>query len=344
MKSILEINKDNPNAGVKYENYIRIDDNGKKQCKLYSWMLKDKSQECIWVPQRQLDHFIKKLCIDGLNTQIYFDIIVLGLTDESQRPKCRICGKELEFIGIGHGGYPATCSKECHKELKRLDYLKNPKMMKKGGKHSQETLQKISIASKNTKAWENPEWRKKHSEYMKAFAQTPEGKAFYKHTAEKAAEANIRRALDANKPASMYDSKLYHKGVYHSNVYNRDFPYDSGWELEFIKYMETDIIKAKIKIFDRSRVAIPYKWDDGSSHKYLPDFYIMFDSGIKIVIEIKPNYLLTLDRKVALKVQAGKDYFSKKNIQYLVLTEKEMLSNNKIKSKFNLLDFIHTLN
>ena len=342
---ISDINKYNPNTGEKYIDYLFTDENGTVFCKLYEWMLLDKTRGDILVARNQLSHYLKKICLSGFTTQLYYDIIVLGLIDESQRPKCRICGSDLKFDCISHGGYPATCSKECHKELKRLDYLNNPGMIKKGEKVTNpETIKKLSEAARKFAVWNNPEWRQKHSKYMKRFARTPEGKAFYKMVSQKNSENNIKRALDTSKPDHFYDSKLYHKGVYHSNVYSLDFPYDSGWELEFIKYMETDVIRQKVKVFDRSRVSIPYKWDDGSDHHYLPDFYIQFDSGIRIVIEIKPNYLLTADKVVSWKIKAGKEYFKKKKIQYLILTEKEMLSNNKIKSSFNLLDFITTEN
>lgn len=341
--TISELNKLNPNPGIPYLDYKKEEIiNGKKvvKCKIYGWMLKDKSNDDIYVIQRTLVHYLKTLCVEGITAQLYFDVVVLGLTDESQRPRCRICGGELTFDCIGHGGYPATCSKACHKELKHADYLKNDKMMKEGGKHTVETLKKMSEATLRNKPWEDPEWKRKHSEYMKKFAKTPEGKAFYKYVGQKSAEANLKKSLDTNKPKHLYNSKLYKKGVYHSNIYNLDYNYDSGWELEFIKYMERDEMRALTKVFDRSRGIIPYTLEDGSKHKYLPDFFIQLNDGRKIVIEVKPYYLLSKDEKVVKKIKAGKDYYKNTKIQYLVLTDKEMLDHDKIRKDFDLMSFI----
>lgn len=51
----------------------------------------------------------------NITTQILYDILELGLTDISQRPKCPICEKTCKFSGISVGGYYKTCgNSDCY--------------------------------------------------------------------------------------------------------------------------------------------------------------------------------------------------------------------------------------
>ena len=79
--------------------------------KRYSWMDPGKDEKYIG-KEKFIKYTLNKI---GISFQIYYDIVVLGLTDISQRPKCPICGKECKFSGK----YNLTCSRECYDFLKR---------------------------------------------------------------------------------------------------------------------------------------------------------------------------------------------------------------------------------
>lgn len=331
----------NPYKGIPFDNFKKLAESQKENPKrksykycLYSWISGKNEDE--YISNQKLNSFLKNKF--NATLQIYYDIVCLGLTSIEDRPKCLICGKVIEFRNLCDG-YLKTCSKECHSELKRTHM--DSSMIKKGDKVSEETKQKISNSLKSNKTRFSEEWRRKHSEYMKNFAKTEKGKEFYKKVGEITSKSNIER-LKGEKlinDSGYFTNKNFRRGIYESEYFNKTFNYDSGWELKFIQYFENDSIKEVVKTLDRCKDHVVYYWDDGSKHRYLPDFFLEFNSGIQVVIEIKPAYLLRTSRKVQLTVEAGKEYFEKKGIRYYVLTEKELFSGNKIKDSFNIKDY-----
>lgn len=330
------INYLNPHPGIAYkeeEYFIKQPRGGKYR--LFSWFTK--TGEDIFVSSMNFPKQLQKYSKIPITSQIYYDIIILGITNQMNRPKCPICKNILNFDCLSHG-YPVTCSKNCHKVWKK-DHM-NSKMTKKGDIVPENVRRKIgdTIKSKNKEEIWSDEWKRKHSEHMKAFAKTEEGKLFYKKVGEKVSIANIKNLINTGKD-NYFSNKNFHRGRYESKKLGKIYNYDSGWELEFIKYFERDSTKG-VKIFDRCKDYVIYKWDDGSIHRYLPDFFILLDSGVRIIVEIKPAYLLKSSRKVQLSTKAGKEYFQNKGIKYLIITEKELLSNNHLKFDFNLLSLI----
>lgn len=99
---------------------VQKDSSGKTRYKycLYSWITGDNIDRYVERPEKEL----LKL---GFSIQIYYDVIVLGLKNISQRPKCIICGNKLPFRGL-HKGYRVTCSKKCWR-IYRLKYPENIK-------------------------------------------------------------------------------------------------------------------------------------------------------------------------------------------------------------------------
>lgn len=306
----------------------------KKKYFVYSWMTDDITLKNTYVRSQKLKEVLKTL--DDLFTlQIYYDIVVLNIKSESDRPRCPVCGKFIKFDCLSHG-YPKTCSKDCHLEIKRQAAKITKGFIRKGDTQLESTKKKISNTLKGRKM--SDEWKRKHSEYMKKFHNSPDGKEFFKKVAQKVSENNIK-LLKENQNSYRYN-KNFKKGNYHSDIFNKNFNYDSGWELMFIKYVEDNSIKEDIKVFDRCLDTVKYVFN-GTIHRYLPDFFIEFNSGIRLVIEIKPEYLIT-DEKVQAKIKAGKEYFSLKNIKYVTLTEKLLLTKGgrEINSKFSIKDLI----
>lgn len=330
------LNNINPDKGIEHLDYIK--QYGKrKEIFIPDWLSKILNTDLNLVNGYKMSNLLRK---QNIKPQVFYDSVILGLTSIDQRPTCPICGSKLKFRSISHG-YEVTCSKECHKELKRISYLNNPKMIKSGDKLSKITKEKISDSLKGRKI--SDETRKKRSEYMKSFAKTEKGKEFYKRVGEINANSN-RLILSGEKKintlSGYYVNSRFKRGIIDVPTFNKTLTYDSGWEKLFIEYFLDEINIKNIKIFDRCKQGIPYLDQLGRKRNYFPDFYIQFVSGIRLVIEIKPKHLLDIDDKVKLKIKAGEEFFKNKGIKYLIFTEDILLERKlgklQIKSTFDI--------
>lgn len=335
-------NKFNPFPGTKTDDSILFQER-KKKYRLYGWIIDSSTKSVnmdefrdIYLTGKSISAKLRTL---GWSPQLYYDSVILGISSIDERPRCSICGQELKFDCIDHG-YPKTCSKECHKILKAKQIVNNSKMTKKGDIVPEERRIKIknTLQSIPKDVRFNEQWRQKHSQFMKSFAKTEKGIEFYKKVGEIVSKRNIERLVSED---DYFKNKHFSRGIYESVLFNKNIRYDSGWELIFIKYIE-NLSKEKniVDVFDRCKDYILYNWDDGSSHRYLPDFFIKFNNGTKLIIEIKPKYLLMSDRKTQLSTSAGEKYFKNKKVKYCVITEDDFLSGKEIKPSFNIEDYI----
>lgn len=190
------------------------------------------------------------------------------------------------------------------------------------------------------------------AEWHKNFAKTEEGKLFYKKLGQINSKKNIESVINGKFHITKSGNPRYKRGRYYSEIYKIDFTYDSIWELHLIKFFEKEFKKGYIKSFDRCRIYFKYKTNDGTTHRYIPDFYVEFKNGIKVIIEIKPSSFLKKDPRgiLLLKKISAKKNSKKDNIKYITLTEKELYETknikyhskytNKIKSDFNIFDYI----
>lgn len=74
---------------------------------LFSWITGE--SEDIWVSFAYLNQRLSKF---GYNTQLYYDVVVLGIDDTSKRPNCRNCGKPTRFESMSRG-YLDFCNLSC---------------------------------------------------------------------------------------------------------------------------------------------------------------------------------------------------------------------------------------
>lgn len=96
--------------------------------------------------------------------------------------------------------------------------------------------------------------------------------------------------------------------------------YMSSFELRFINLLEDD---EEVIEFISQGISIKYLWDDGSLHRYIPDFLVTYKDGTKCLIEIKPLSLVDLDIN-QLKFKAGESYAKSKGWEFAVLTEDDL--------------------
>ena len=114
--------------------------------------------------------------------------------------------------------------------------------------------------------------------------------------------------------------------------------YKSSLELKFIKYceMNSNITKYSLEPFPIQYI----KPTDGQFHRYYIDFFVEFKNGAKFLVEIKPysqtkkpilrknptrykDELITYYINQA-KWTAAKDFAEKRNMKFIVLTEREL--------------------
>lgn len=288
----LNVLSKNPQIGIPFrkEEYLRVNGNN-KFINIFSWIsgLKDN-----FVEISKLERWLKKY---GLTTQIYYDIVVLGLTSMDQRPKCVECDNVARFSGIT-AGYLKTCSSECYNEMNR-NHIRQLGVNSKGRKMSDSTKQKIRDL-----------------------------KTGLKYSEESSFKKSIKMAEWILNNGGM-SSRKYKRGEYTSTIFNNTYHYDSSWEKYFIQLLEKSCIKNDIISLERCKETVDYLKDDESRHKYIPDFDIKLKNGYRVIVEIKPKNLLEKDRIVFLKKEAGYKHFKKqKQTLYIILTENELFKNN----------------
>lgn len=117
--------------------------------------------------------------------------------------------------------------------------------------------------------------------------------------------------------------RRFHTGVYVSTKTGQECHYRSGWELAYLKKLDSD---PDVVSFGYETVVIPYvsNMRFGRVRRYFPDFVVIRSSGTTIV-EIKASSFLT--RKMVIKkLEAGRSYAAAHGMTYEVLTEKELMA------------------
>jgi hypothetical protein len=136
---------------------------------------------------------------------------------------------------------------------------------------------------------------------------------------EKRKEMSIRMA-DAIIEGKVKHDTNYINGHYFSKINNKKFWFRSSYE--FVAYELLDE-NSEIKEWKPEPLRVEYKRDDGSIHNTIPDIIVEYKSGIKQLINIKPDKR-TKERLNILKSEASQKYCDDHNLIYSVWTEKEL--------------------
>lgn len=105
-----------------------------------------------------------------------------------------------------------------------------------------------------------------------------------------------------------------HTGIYCSVRFKKEFTHRSGWELSIYMLLdEQDFVES----YEVEPFTIPYEYSwEGSSaihRNYLPDILVTYTSGIKVLVEVKPDNQITEDQNVA-KFKAAIEYCKENGI------------------------------
>lgn len=267
-----------------------------------------------WISNRKEDEWIMsksilKLIPKDMDLQIYYDIVYLGISDIKDRPRCKYCNKEAKFQFSN--GYYNYCKDHRYKYCSELI-----SKALKGRPLSEENKRNISLAKKGKPLTEEQRLRR------------PRG---YKFSLSEEA----KRKISISKRNC--SRKCYKSGIYHSDKFNMNIKYLSSYELDFIKVCEISKVIKGIEIPEY----IPYEYL-GRSHSYYPDFTIILDSGIRVLIEVKPKNLIN-DTLVIIKKIAAIKWCYKNNYKYLTITESEIYKDKRRKllnKNFTIYDYI----
>jgi hypothetical protein len=117
-------------------------------------------------------------------------------------------------------------------------------------------------------------------------------------------------------------------GYFESEKFGKSFFYRSSFEEKALSIFEALPIVTDV---EGETSIIPYK-RDGVTHNYVVDFCIQLKSGEKILVEVKPEYMLS-DPINVLKFCATIEYVREHNLGFCVLTEVELTNINSVETK-----------
>ena len=131
-----------------------------------------------------------------------------------------------------------------------------------------------------------------------------------KKTREKLSQAAVKQFLNND----CYGFKKFFSNKNQKNIY-----YQSSYELVAFQQLESD---DEALIFSRCPFGIPY-FIKGNKHNYLPDIFVTYKDGSKLVIEIKPSVFVNDPVNIA-KWKSAIKYCKKEDYIFKVWTEKEL--------------------
>ncbi len=134
--------------------------------------------------------------------------------------------------------------------------------------------------------------------------------------------AGAMRSLSDAFTLSANKGRKYFKGTtlpWYSNKNKKWFIADSIWEATRMKQLDED---NTVLSWEKNTERIPYKDLNEISHYYVPDFKIFYTNKI-VVEEIKPSSLLN-DKINVIKFEVARQFYTKQNIEYKIVTENEI--------------------
>jgi len=99
----------------------------------------------------------------------------------------------------------------------------------------------------------------------------------------------------------------------------------SSWEEKFARSLDSN---SRVISFSKDKIRIPYIFN-AKQRIYIVDFYILYASGSRELVEIKPSIFLDQNENPA-KFEAARKWCAERNIDFVVLTEKEFKLFNEL--------------
>lgn len=331
--------KFNPNPGIYHPEYMERIKSHSYRYFIPNWL---KSYGKILDGGYYVNHKIimRELKDIGISPQIYYDICILGLTNIDDRPKCNLSEcKNSKFYNLNQGYQRYCCrshqikdrnrnikeetreklriSGKNHKVPENQRYLlseivkNDPSLREKAIRKSKETrkLKKIELGildkDGNRIPKEKPPRRPRSDESRKR--QSDRMKNYFKSHPEKIHVNGFKRFN--NKTGKLYSTKA-----------RKELRFLSSWEEKFIKFIDAT------EYIDEVMIVPPIEYFNIEKNKisfYFADFFLKLKTGIKVLIEIKPERLY-YNEIVRTKRESAINYCKKNGYFYITLTEKEL--------------------
>lgn len=267
--------------------------------------------ESYFVTRQSVSKKLKEL---GYTTQEYFDVFILNLKSPDDRPKCINCGKEVPYgrstsvVGGHHSLFKSAteviparfCSNHACSTLYVESHPEEYEYYHKSKKEFYESGGTTGYILRNP------------DKYPDAIKFWKEGGALgYMHK---------HPELYPNFKGGPGFSKS-ERGYYKSERFG-DLRYDSSYECELLDKLDhnENVISLVVQPF-----SIPYYWEDGSKHRYIPDMLVGYKDGSFDLIEVKPEHLLEFDRN-PLKFEAAIEYCNTLGYNFKIFTENDIFT------------------
>lgn len=255
--------------------------------------------------------------VDAIHEHIY-----RYATEDTEIKLCSQCKNErTKFISIEYGWH-IFCSNSCSAKHKVENGIGNAS--KSGWKHTEETKRKMSINHADISGDKNPIKRKilANPLYRKTMSKT---KADYWKNLSEDEKKKVTENFSIAQSLSKADKKSYgrgHKsGYYFSKKMNKQMFYRSSWELQVCEFLDKE--DNNVIYFDIEPFAIEYKLEDGEKRYTRIDFHIVYSDGRQMIVEVKPAAFLE-EGNVPFKIKGCKEYAELNNINFVVVTQKEL--------------------
>jgi len=196
-----ELSDRNPDKGIPHPEYRRSSGGHKVEYFIPKWLGLNTASD-LWIPATNLPKLLESV---GLTNQIYYDIVILGLSSPDERPKCnhKDCNNTTIFYNPTRG-YSRYCSISCGSKGKpKGHYFEVGNQVNKGRRATEEQRLKQSVSRRK--------YYKEHPEVL----------------------------------ASRGGSHRFKRGWYYLKRFDRKVQYLSSYELDFLKeYLEisTEIV------------------------------------------------------------------------------------------------------
>ena len=174
--------------------------------------------------------------------------------------------------------------------------------------------QSAAVRKSSKKNWKNPIYRKKMRDCNKKLWKNPEFRE------------KIKRAREEYAAEGKSFNKQGKRGCYLSKKIGKIY-FQSSYELK--AYKKLDKIK-KVVSYKRGPRII-YKDNENKEHYYFSDILVMCEDGRKYLIEIKSRYTLNSYEYRdlnSLKFSAARKYCRKRNMRFIIWTEKTLYKKN----------------
>lgn len=254
----------------------------------------------------------KSMCIE--------ETIYRFVTDDLIEKLCKQCNENTTtFISI-EKGWHTFCSGSCASKYKSdqgITWVNQP-----GWTHTEKSKKIMSENHADFSGSKNP--FKIKMETDAEFRQQFKDNVRERWNSYTTDELNsIREIFSKAQANSLRDSESYHKnhksGWFESDKMGKKMFYRSSWEKRVCEFLEynNEVIKYQIEPF-----LLPYTDMEGLTRHTKIDFYVEHVKG-NYIMEVKPSVFLEKDN-TPFKINAYREYSSKNNMKFILITEKEL--------------------